>query len=617
MFNQQGNSNQDKNEHLISMSSSKQNSQQNLNNESYGNENFFVHSHHHQQHQQHNFYPTPTSLSSSLGHKRHLTEEHLNQEEKENCGIPSNKRPYLNTQKNLFENIQSSGSAEEDAEDEEDEVEDESESSGGLRSAKTSSSSPECPPPIKQEQHQNTSALLQSLNSSGRGSNYNQLQQFNYSTPQQQYGYNNLISSTASTFPNFGNMHYAPLAHSTPYNFEQATLRNLQHAAIWGAAAAAGNSVFPSIRPPNRHQYNLSGAQSSSTGGVGSSENIQMTPYGVYGYPSIYPQQMLQNGLFASGGQQQIISSQLSNSSTFSNARDSGVGGIERIIKDIQKNESSSGGSSEESALSGKTGQSLDLALNEPKFPPYMRCITYNGERQLLDLEMIFYEKSVPARLSLLNNNKKYPISLAELCRRLHVPECLNTSYLSGILRRAKNKNGGKSLREDLGKYDCGLNLQPGKRKSSLVTAFSTLCEREAIQLAEDFDKLVKDPSNGFPHHHIAMEMHRRGNQSLDDIKSSMGILREAISIVQTATEQETLELTMPGELIDPQQLQMQQLMPDTLNQFKRFARISHCFGNRGIIACWQSLLAVFTQYASFHEGDNNNQQSSSSSLNI
>jgi len=29
-------------------------------------------------------------------------------------------------------------------------------------------------------------------------------------------------------------MHYAPLAHSTPYNFEQTTLRNLQHAAIWG-----------------------------------------------------------------------------------------------------------------------------------------------------------------------------------------------------------------------------------------------------------------------------------------------------------------------------------------------------------------------------------------------
>ncbi|CAK5048743.1 unnamed protein product [Meloidogyne enterolobii] len=512
MFNQQGNSNQDKNEHLISMS--KQNQQQNLNNESYGNENFFVHPHQ----QQHNFYPTPTSLSSSLGHKRQLTEEHLNQEEKENCGIPSNKRPYLNTQKNLFENIQSSGSAEEDAEDEEDEVEDESESSGGLRSAKTSSSSPECPPPIKLEQHQNTSALLQSLNSSGKVSNYNQLQQFPiYSTPQQQYGYHNLISSTASTFPNFGNMHSAPLAHSTPYNFEQATLRNLQHAAIWGqglaAAAAAGNSVFPSIRPPNRHQYNLSGAQSSSTGGVGSSENIQMTPYGVYGYPSNYPQQMLQSGLFVSGGQQQIISSQLSNSSTFSNARDSGVAGIERIIKDIQKNESSSGGSSEESALSGKTGQSLDLAFNEPKFPPYMRWITYNGERQLLDLEMIFYEKS-------------YPISLAELCRRLSMPECLNTSYLSGILRRAKNKNGGKSLREDLGKYDCGLNLQPGKRKSSLVTALSTLCEREAIQLAEDFDKLVKDPSNGFPHHHIAMEMHRRGNQSLDDIKSSMLVFR-------------------------------------------------------------------------------------------
>jgi len=50
--------------------------------------------------------------------------------------------------------------------------------------------------------------------------------------------------------------------------------------------------------------------------------------------------------------------------------------------------------------------------------------------------------------------------------------------------------------------------------------------------LAEDFDKLVKDPSNGFPHHHIAMEMHRRGNQSLDDIKSSMLVFTKFYPII-------------------------------------------------------------------------------------
>ncbi|KAL7071044.1 hypothetical protein ACQ4LE_009891 [Meloidogyne hapla] len=617
MFNQQINSNTNKKDQFVSMSSSSQQNQQlNLNNENYGNENFFV------QQQRNNFHSIGSSsnLSSSIGHKRQLNEEHLNQEEKENCGIPTNKRPFLNPQKNLFEdsNIQTSGSAEEDAEDEEDEVEDESESSGGLP-AKNGSSSPECP--VKQEQHQNTSLLQQNLilNSSGISRVNNYCQQPNiYSTPQQQYGYN--LTSNASNFPHFGNMSSAPLAHSTPIghynnNFDQNAFRDFQQAAAlgyWGqgfAAAAAGNSVFPTIRPPIRHQYNLSGAQSSSTGGAGSSQNLQMANYGCYGY-SNYSPQMLPSGLF---GQQQIMGSQLTNSSSFSNARDSGVG-IERIIKDIQKNESSSGGSSEESALSAKTGQSVDP--NEPRFPPFMHLITINEEIQFLDLETIFILKDVPARLSLLNNNKKYKISLAELHRRLNSPECLNTSYLSGILRRAKNKDGGKNLRGELEKYNCGLNLLPGKRKSSQVTTFSTLCEREAIQLAEDFDKLVKDQNNGFPHRHIAIEMHRRGNQTFDDIKSTIETLREALSIVQTATEQETLQLSKPGELIDPQQLQMQQLMPETLDQFKRFARLSHCFGNRGIIVCWQSLLSVFTQYANIQEeSENINHQSSSSNI--
>jgi hypothetical protein len=45
--------------------------------------------------------------------------------------------------------------------------------------------------------------------------------------------------------------------------------------------------------------------------------------------------------------------------------------------------------------------------------------------------------------------------------------------------RRAKNKDGGQRLREDLSRYQCGIELQTGKRKSSQVTTFSTLCERQ------------------------------------------------------------------------------------------------------------------------------------------
>jgi hypothetical protein len=57
---------------------------------------------------------------------------------------------------------------------------------------------------------------------------------------------------------------------------------------------------------------------------------------------------------------------------------------------------------------------------------------------------------SVPGRLTLLSNLKKYRVSIAEIQRRLSPPECLNASILGGILRKAKNKDGGRLLREQL-----------------------------------------------------------------------------------------------------------------------------------------------------------------------
>lgn len=57
---------------------------------------------------------------------------------------------------------------------------------------------------------------------------------------------------------------------------------------------------------------------------------------------------------------------------------------------------------------------------------------------------------TVPGRLTLLSNLKKYRVSIAEIQRRLAPPECLNASILGGILRKAKNKDGGRLLREQL-----------------------------------------------------------------------------------------------------------------------------------------------------------------------
>ncbi|GIX94534.1 transcription factor AP-2-alpha [Caerostris darwini] len=92
---------------------------------------------------------------------------------------------------------------------------------------------------------------------------------------------------------------------------------------------------------------------------------------------------------------------------------------------------------------------------------------------------------SVPGRLSLLSSTSKYKVTVGEVQRRLSPPECLNASLLGGVLRRAKSKNGGRSLREKLDKI--GLNLPAGRRKAANVTLLTSLVEGEAIHLARDF----------------------------------------------------------------------------------------------------------------------------------
>uniref|UniRef100_A0A2K5JP65 Transcription factor AP-2 C-terminal domain-containing protein n=1 Tax=Colobus angolensis palliatus TaxID=336983 RepID=A0A2K5JP65_COLAP len=92
---------------------------------------------------------------------------------------------------------------------------------------------------------------------------------------------------------------------------------------------------------------------------------------------------------------------------------------------------------------------------------------------------------SVPGRLSLLSSTSKYKVTVAEVQRRLSPPECLNASLLGGVLRRAKSKNGGRSLREKLDKI--GLNLPAGRRKAAHVTLLTSLVE----QLCKEFTELL------------------------------------------------------------------------------------------------------------------------------
>uniref|UniRef100_A0A1I8ESK7 Transcription factor AP-2 C-terminal domain-containing protein n=1 Tax=Wuchereria bancrofti TaxID=6293 RepID=A0A1I8ESK7_WUCBA len=95
---------------------------------------------------------------------------------------------------------------------------------------------------------------------------------------------------------------------------------------------------------------------------------------------------------------------------------------------------------------------------------------------------------SVPGRLSLLCASSKYKVSVAELARRLSPPESLNASLLGGILRRAKSKNGGQTLRDQLERI--GLKLPAGRRKSTNVTLLTSLVE--GMQLLSGFMDMLR-----------------------------------------------------------------------------------------------------------------------------
>uniref|UniRef100_A0A7E4ZTJ1 TF_AP-2 domain-containing protein n=1 Tax=Panagrellus redivivus TaxID=6233 RepID=A0A7E4ZTJ1_PANRE len=117
-----------------------------------------------------------------------------------------------------------------------------------------------------------------------------------------------------------------------------------------------------------------------------------------------------------------------------------------------------------------------------------------------LDNETIFAK--VPGRLNILSYNKRHPITVAEIRRRISLPEYLNHSVMAAYLRKAKNKEGGQWLTRELQRYQ--ISLQSGRRKQVSNTVFTALCEVEAIMLTRDQHKVV---NAYFPINHSIMEI--------------------------------------------------------------------------------------------------------------
>ncbi|KAH7699348.1 transcription factor AP-2epsilon, partial [Aphelenchoides avenae] len=97
---------------------------------------------------------------------------------------------------------------------------------------------------------------------------------------------------------------------------------------------------------------------------------------------------------------------------------------------------------------------------------------TYVPPTPAINKDRVF--ATLNAKLNLLGS-KKYDVTVGEILRRIQPPEALNSSFLSGYLRRAKNERMGEELRQELKQH--GINLPLGRRKNEKANVFTSLVE--------------------------------------------------------------------------------------------------------------------------------------------
>ncbi|XP_065777815.1 transcription factor AP-2 gamma isoform X1 [Muntiacus reevesi] len=182
---------------------------------------------------------------------------------------------------------------------------------------------------------------------------------------------------------------------------------------------------------------------------------------------------------------------------------------------------------------------------------------------------------SVPGRLSLLSSTSKYKVTVAEVQRRLSPPECLNASLLGGVLRRAKSKNGGRSLREKLDKI--GLNLPAGRRKAAHVTLLTSLVEGEAVHLARDFAYVCEAE---FPSKSVAEYLTRPHLGGRNEIATRKNMLLAAQQVCKEFTDLLNQDRTPNGNNRPTPVLET-----NIQNCLSHFSLITHGFGSQAICA--------------------------------
>ncbi|EYC18090.1 hypothetical protein Y032_0028g1669 [Ancylostoma ceylanicum] len=197
---------------------------------------------------------------------------------------------------------------------------------------------------------------------------------------------------------------------------------------------------------------------------------------------------------------------------------------------------------------------------------------------------------TVPGRTSLLSSTTKYRVTVGEIQRRISPPECLNASLLGGILRRAKSKDGGKTLRDSLRKI--GLTLPAGRRKQANVTAWTALVEEEAVHMAKDFALVCEKE---FHAREIGIYL-TKASLSLDHdvikrrtmLENSKKIVSELCDLLSADRTPLTpfIALTRPSVTLDP-----------TIQQhLSHYTLMTHGFGGVAMVAVLESVKCMIDE---------------------
>ncbi|EYC04506.1 hypothetical protein Y032_0087g2049 [Ancylostoma ceylanicum] len=245
----------------------------------------------------------------------------------------------------------------------------------------------------------------------------------------------------------------------------------------------------------------------------------------------------------------------------------------------------------EQSSVSSDSGIHSDesSAQQEPAFdnskvfPPESKPTTSSSSSQedspsVNPLE-VFDE--APGRLCLLNASTKYKVTLSEIHRRMSHPETLHASLINGVLRKAKTKDGCKMLRDRLAEK--GVSLPSGRRKTAPTTAFTALCEREAMVMARDFNTLCNNSLNTF-------EIARHANR-LQHTPQELAIIRRFIAGIMAIFDD------VPE---DPEDYVEKNSATHAINIF---SMLTHGFGHNALKSAWRVLGKIVDQQHAMLQG--------------